>query len=211
LPPRVVLFVPAGTAVLGVLLASAFRGEPDSAADWLAPIGPSVAFAAAALWLFDRFLWRLPVVRRLAGRPVLDGTWAGTIATDWVNEETGRRKPPDGETFLVISQRFWSITVRLLTRESRSSSIRADLTQHPDGACDLVYVYRNNPHSEVRHRSEIHYGAARLTVPRVPGGEIDGDYFTDRGTRGRMTFGARLRGHPDTYAAALRHRSGATA
>jgi hypothetical protein len=199
-PARVVLYVPAGVAVLAVIADTAIHGQPHSVTDWLAPIGPAVVASAILLWLFDRILWKLPGIRRLTGRPLIDGTWKGTIATDWRDPETGQRRAPDDETFLVVFQCFWRITVRLLTRESASRSIRADLTRHPDGSCDLVYLYRNEPGSEVRHRSEIQYGGTRLMVPRDPSGVIEGDYFTDRKTNGRMTFGDRVAGHPAGYA-----------
>jgi hypothetical protein len=202
MPARPVLFVVAGAAALALLVASLLHGPLDSPADWLSPIGPGVVIATAALWLFDRVLWRMPGIRQLTGRPLLDGTWHGSLATEWVDPETGQTKPPDDSVFLVVRQRFWQISVRLLTRESSSASVFAELNRDRDGVCQLTYLYSNVPIPSVRHRSEIHYGAAILAAPKDSAAGIEGDYFTDRSSSGRMRFGVRVRHHAETYAAA---------
>lgn len=139
MPPRVVLQTVAALVVLMLVGFTAWRGAPDTAADWTAPIAPSVALAGVGLWVFDRYAWRWRGVRNLVARPVLDGTWHGELASDWVNPQTGQRVEPDANVFLVVRQRYWSITVRMLTKESASASLRADLTKYEDGVHQLVY------------------------------------------------------------------------
>ncbi len=76
------------------------------------------------------------------------------------NPETGERIKPDPSVFLVVRQRFWFVSVRLLTKESSSSSVFAALRPDEDGVCQLFYTYENLPQDEFKHRSQSHYGTA---------------------------------------------------
>ncbi len=177
---------------------------PDSLSEWASPIGPAVTVAVVVLFLFDRYLWRLPGVRHLTGLPLLHGSWHGSLTTSWVDPETGKVKPPDENVFLVIRQRFWGLTVRMLTSESRSASLQANLVRDEDGVHRLVYLYDNTPRPEVRHRSQIHYGATVLHAPKNAHNEgLEGSYFTDRDTVGEMHFRTRYRKLVETHSAAL--------
>jgi hypothetical protein len=60
MPPKPVLYVTAGFVVIALLGFTAIRGAPDTASEWLAPIGPAVTAAALCLWAFDRWIWRWP-------------------------------------------------------------------------------------------------------------------------------------------------------
>jgi hypothetical protein len=144
--------------------------------------------AVAGLWLFDRWAWRQPGIRQLLNRPVLHGTWHGELASSWVDPATEKQIDPDPDVFLVIRQRFWSVSARLLTNESASSSLFAELTAGDDGVCQLLYIYVNHPQATVEHRSKAHYGAVVLTAPRNRGDGIEGQYFTGRKTTGDMRF-----------------------
>lgn len=189
MPARAGLYVVAALVVVGLVLDSLLRGHPpESVSEWLMPIGPSVTVAAAGLWLFDRWAWRQPGIRRLLNRPVLHGTWHGELASSWVNPETGEGIDPDPDVFLVVRQRFWSVSARLLTNESSSSSLFAELTAGDDGVCQLLYIYVNHPQATVEHRSKAHYGAVVLTAPRNREDGIEGQYFTGRKTTGDMRF-----------------------
>jgi hypothetical protein len=203
MPPKPVLFTTAALVVLFLLGFTAIKGQPDTASEWLAPIGPAVATAGAGLWLFDRYAWRWWGVHPLHARPILHGTWQGELVSDWVNE-TGERIPPDPNVFLVVRQRFWHVSVRLLTKESASVSTLADFKTDGDGVHQLVYVYGNTPRPEVRDRSKLHCGAVVLTAPRDAGHGIEGYYFTDRKTVGEMRFDRRFSELVESYSAALR-------
>lgn len=204
MPARTALYVVSALVVAALLLSSAIRGHsPQTASEWLAPIGPAVTMAAVGLWVFDRWAWRQLGVRWLVGRPVLHGTWHGELVSDWIDPETNEETAPDTEVFLVIRQHFWSISARLITNESKSSSLFAELTADSDGVCHLVYVYVNKPKAGVQHRSKSHYGAAVLTAPQNSGDGIEGEYFTDRKTKGDMRFQTHFPKLVESYAAAL--------
>jgi hypothetical protein len=92
----------------------------------------------------------------------------------------------------------------MLTYESTSGSLEANLIRDQDGVHRVVYVYDNTPRAEVRHRSQIHYGATVLVAPRDTDTEgIEGHYFTDRNTSGEMRFHTRYAQLAETWAAAI--------
>lgn len=203
MPARTALYVVSVLVVVGLLLDSAIRGHsPQTASEWLVPIGPAVTVAAAGLWVFDRWAWRQFGIWRLLGRPVLHGTWHGELVSDWSDPATGRQVDPDPDVFLVVRQRFWSVSARLLTNESKSSSLFAELTADPDGVCQLVYLYANQPQAEVQHRSMPHYGAVVLNAPQNRADGIEGQYFTDRKTKGDMRFQTHLPKVVESHSAA---------
>lgn len=189
MPPKAVLQVVAACVVAALAASSAVRGHaPESLPEWLSPLGPGVAVAGAGLWLFDRYAWRWAGICKVVGRPVLHGTWYGELASHWVNPETNHRVPVDPDVFLVVRQRYWHITVRLLTKESSSVSMLANLEKGTDGVHQLFYVYANTPRPDVRHRSALHYGAVVIGAPRDRSQGLQGEYFTGRNTQGEMRF-----------------------
>lgn len=202
MPGRVLLYTTSGISIGVLLLLSAINGHfPKSASGWLSPISMAVTASGVLLWLFDRRIWRLPGLARLSGRPDLHGTWHGTLASTWIDQSTGLQAPPDDDVFLVVRQRYWQVNVRLLTRESSSASEVANVVADTDGVQHLVWVYSNSPRAGVRHRSELHRGAASLVAQshaRPP--RIEGTYFTDRRTLGDLAFAARYRQLVTTHA-----------
>lgn len=189
MPARPVLLVVAGLTIAVLALTSAVRGHlPENLAEWLAPIGPAVTAAGVGLGVFNRWVWHFPLVRKLHGRPVLRGTWHGELASQWISPETGQRIPPDPDAFLVVRQTFWAVSVRLITKESKSVSLSADLRDTGDGVYELAYLYSNEPRLSVQHRSKPHTGAAMLATPVDRSAGLEGMYFTPRPSQGEMRF-----------------------
>lgn len=189
MPARPVLFVVAVLISVALLLSSLLRGHlPESPTDWLAPIGPAVTAAGISLAIFNRWVWHFPLIRKAHGRPVLRGTWHGELASQWINPETKEGIPPDPDVFLVVRQSFWVVSVRLITKESKSVSLSATLRNTGDGVYDLSYLYTNDPRLSVQHRSKSHLGAAVLAAPGDRDAGLEGMYFTARPSQGEMQF-----------------------
>lgn len=202
MPARPVLFVVAALTIAALLLTSAIRGDlPDTTSEWLAPIGPAVTVAGIGLAFFNRWVWHFTLIRKFHGRPVLRGTWHGELASQWVNPQTGRGISPDPDVFLAVRQKFWSVSVRLITKESKSQSLTASLRDTGDGVFELAYVYSNTPRASVRDRSEVHYGAVVLDAPVDRAAGLEGHYFTDRNSRGEMRFRRHFKKPVETHAA----------
>jgi hypothetical protein len=139
--------------------------------------------------LFEKWGWRLSVFHPwLVPHPDLEGTWDGEVRSTWTNPETGTGVAPIPSK-LVIKHNFASISCVLLTGESQSYSVTAQINEDDDSdVLQLSYVYTNKPRARVRFRSEIHDGAAILTIKEEDGLLLDGEYWTSRKTTGEMTF-----------------------
>lgn len=138
---------------------------------------------------FEKWGWRLPVFHPwLVPHPDLQGTWTGEVRSTWINPVTGTGVAPIPAK-LIIKQTFTSISCVLVTGESHSYSLTAQINEDDDsGVLQLSYAYTNRPRARVRFRSEIHDGAAILTIKEGEGLVLEGEYWTSRKTTGEMYF-----------------------
>jgi hypothetical protein len=135
----------------------------------------------AIIVVFNRWAWRLPgVVAVLRTGPVLRGTWKGTT-TSTVDNQTR-------DAYVAIRQTFSNIEVRLISEESHSETTSCQLVRRPDSFSIIEYSYENVPRTSVRHRSEVHFGAARLECAGQRPTRLEGNYWTDRRTTGELVF-----------------------
>jgi len=168
---------------------------------WLRFYSAAVFVATVALSMWEAVIWRLPPVQRMQGVPRnVRGTWRGTLTSLWIDPETGMSPPPK-TAYLVIRQRASSVSVTLLTDESRSSSFMGQVDAI-DGTTTLSYSYRNRPSPSVEHRSRIHHGSALLDVSGLPAASLVGRYWTDRNSRGELLFEDRTKTAADDFRAA---------
>jgi len=163
-------------------------------------LAKAVATASAVVILFllafDRWLWRWPGIRRLHGRPVIHGTWKTELKT---NHED--RKDEIIECYLVIDQTYSRIYARMLFDRSRSSSMSGDLVRE-NGRCVLYYVFRSDKHALEPATNPPNRGAADLTVAMKPSPHLEGDYWMEVGTKGRVKTIGYTRTLYDTFAGA---------
>ncbi|MGE0843222.1 hypothetical protein [Pseudonocardia sp.] len=148
---------------------------------------PSLAVLILVIW--DTFLWRLPLLWRSTARPRIDGLWSVVLHPTAESHipEGGDRGPI--EAFAAISQTYWSVSVRLLTRESMSLT-RSHFWDRTNGSDTewLTFVYDNSPMQRHRARSARHLGTCSLRPGNRRPSTMAGTYFTDRYTQGDMTF-----------------------
>jgi hypothetical protein len=86
-------------------------------------------------WLFDGFLWKLPVIRLLnSGIPLLAGTWKGTM----VHKSDGRKV----DATLTIKQTWSKLDLILETPEAVSMNTLAGLNLFRDKGVVLTWVYQ---------------------------------------------------------------------
>lgn len=141
---------------------------------------------------FDRWLWRWPPLHPwFVATPDLQGTWRGELVSDWYRED-GDPIPPI-EAFLVIRQTFSTISMRLLTSESASMLLSGSVSKAPDGVYTATGIYLNVPDPLRREESPIHHGGLILQIQGVPPAALQGEYWTDRKTKGGLRFIARNR------------------
>jgi hypothetical protein len=152
--------------------------------------------------IFDTWLWHIGPIKRLAKRPDLNGTWKGTLTSlraDGSGQEVAHAPIP---VFLAIKQSYLNLNITLLSQESSSRSIAALVQVNPEGNFTVYYHYTNTPGLTVRDRSPIHSGGAKLEVTDVAPQSLEGEYWTDRRTRGAFTMKRASKKRYGTYAEA---------
>lgn len=164
---------------------------------WLRHLSVVTGVLLVLLAAFDLYLWRLPILRSwFVKRPLLDGTWRAEIHSNWKNPETGRTIDAISG-FMVARQTFSRLSLRLLTPESQSEILGAEVLRSDDGSYRIIGVYRNEPRLGVRDRSPIHYGGLVLQVVGTPPVRLAGHYWTDRDTAGEVALSDRRAVHID--------------
>jgi hypothetical protein len=170
-------------------------------ASWLRYYSLAVLAAVGVLTAWERWIWRIPVLQRLEFVPsAAFGTWKGTLTSAWIDPATGSPLAPK-PVYLVVRQTFSSVTVMLLTEESRSRLTLGRITR-VDGVSSLDYMYLSRPDSSVEHRSRIHHGSTSLDVTGSPATRLRGRYWTDRDSKGELDFNERVKALADDFSVA---------
>lgn len=154
---------------------------------WLKLFSVAVLVVTVVLTLWDLWLWRLPLAQVIPQVPRrVHGTWKGVLESFWVDPSTGARPKPK-DVYLVVRQTATSVSVKLLTNESRSSSSLAAVS-NVDGTFELTYLYLNRPDTRFEERSRMHHGSTALVISGQPAKRMKGRYWTDRDTKGELDF-----------------------
>ncbi len=118
-----------------------------------------------------------------------------TIQSEWINPETGDKIAPI-TAYAGIVQTLTKLQIQLMTPESESCMLAHSIEPTPCGnRFNVSIVYANTPGVELRGvRSERHVGAATIAThgAKYKPGSMTADYWTDRRTVGKMTFGGRV-------------------
>jgi hypothetical protein len=139
------------------------------------------------LLIYDRWVWRWPLVRKIAeysGHPVVRGTWKGTL--EYSKDGDGR--PGVTDIFMSIDQTYSTIVVRGFVGTSESHSLSASIDRPISNQRRLVYAYHSGaPHAK-RNQNRPHDGTALLNIVGIPVEAISGSYYTDRGGTGEIVL-----------------------
>ncbi len=175
-----------GLAVLVWAVLLWVRGIPLTP-EYLWPYGTVLSVLAIAAAIFERWGWAWWVFQGwLVKRPDLRGSWRVELQSDWIDPDTGQGIGPI-TCYMAVRQSLMTLSMRLMTAESSSWLIAHKIVEENDGVFFVTGVYTNEPKLELRgDRSEIHYGALRLAVQGKPPASLEGNYWTDRNTRGTM-------------------------
>jgi SMODS-associating 2TM, beta-strand rich effector domain len=150
---------------------------------WWADAPSSMFFFGILYAIFDRHLWRHPLMRRLGlvKTPNLTGRWRGYLTSSF-DDHTKRH-----DLCLQIVQSWTQISILLSTVTSVSRSCVAFIqVSDPEGVA-LTYQYENQPLANATITMHMHYGTAMLRMSDA--GTLTGDYYAgrDRGTFGRIS------------------------
>jgi hypothetical protein len=150
-----------------------------------------LGFAPIALvFLFtvwDRWAWRWKMFVGHSGVPDLNGTWLGEYAAEWVDEQNARGRT-SAPAALSIKQNFTTLSITLITSESKSYSLLSHIANLDSGEYRVNYEYSNTALLKYRHRLPHHLGSAELMIASARGAELTGEYWTNRMSRGTLRF-----------------------
>jgi hypothetical protein len=144
----------------------------------------SVSVAVVIGTVYRTFLWRWRFVRWWTGKPLVDGTWRGTLLSSYVDIEDGETSPIP--VALLVTQNVSTFVVTLMTAESTSVSRGAELVRLADRRWSLTWHYENVPRPSLRGHSERHRGLAEAMIGTANDAALFVEYFTDRLTAGEM-------------------------
>ena len=166
---------------------------PVLSAEFVKPFSAVVFLITIFVTLFNKCMWSWKIFKGwYVRRPDLRGTWKVELKSNWVNPESGEVIAPI-YGYAVIRQSLTFLSVRLMTKESRSILVAYSIKQQEgDDLFKLVGVYRNEPKIELQGvRSEIHHGSFALDIHGSPVYSLEGHYWTDRATKGGMKLSNR--------------------
>jgi hypothetical protein len=179
---RAVVFLAAG---FWLLLAFVLNVPVDKT--WLKWLGGIASAVVLALLAFDYILWRwLPCA--LTRRPVLRGTWKATLEYHWPEDQPSKTK----DAYIVIRQTYSTISVGMLFDISESHSTSAAIVER-NGRRFLSFSYWSAASTTEREGNPPHRGAAELGISMKPRMLLEGDYWTERKTIGRIRSAGRSR------------------
>ena len=141
--------------------------------------GEAIGIATVLMTLFNTVIWKWKWISKIVDMPVLAKKYTGIFISDW----QGENKQYDGS--LDIKQSFLNVSIVFKTGESRSFSVLSSIETEGDRK-KIVYIYQNESRAELADRSAIHKGTAELWIEE--NGELSGNYYTSRKTRGSMNF-----------------------
>ncbi len=182
------------------LIALWVQGMSVLSIDFIKPFSIVVGAITFFAMIFNKYAWSWGIFRGwYVNRPDLRGTWKVELKSNWINPETKEGVPPI-IAYAVIRQSLTSLSLRLMTKESRSKLIAHSIEKEDDGLFRLAAIYRNEPKIELQgDRSEIHHGSFSLDIHGTPVELIEGHYWTDRGTKGSMKLTENKSKLFDTY------------
>ncbi|MCI5118322.1 MAG: hypothetical protein D3913_10255 [Candidatus Electrothrix sp. LOE1_4_5] len=168
-------------------LAYANNLDLSKAKDFFSLVPKVVSIDLLLIAIFIKWGWKLKIFRGwLVPFPNLNGTWIGSIYSDWVNPETGA-KPEPIPVMLTINQSFFHISCVMHTGEMRSNSYSEGFMIDPDRQIkQIAYSYTSNPRLSLTERSIPHDGTGVFQIVEKPTLKLNGRYWTERLTKGEI-------------------------
>lgn len=162
----------------------------------LADIVPLLLIGAG---LFERWGWRWsrlhPHVVRV---PIVRGTWKGELESLWEDPGTNAR-PAKKTVYLAVEQTLTTVCLRLFSDESASEQVAGTIDGKASGRRVISAIYLNTPTIDRREVSPIHYGGLVLAIHGSPPRELIGEYWTERKSKGTLTFRSRSADIAETF------------
>lgn len=133
-----------GLTIVVWLLVLWIQGMPVLSAYFVKPFGTVIFVITLFVTLFNKYMWSWTIFKGwYVKRPDLRGTWEVELKSSWIDPITGEGIAPI-YGYVVIRQSLTFLSLRLMTKESRSVLVAHSIEQQEDeDLFKLVGVYRN--------------------------------------------------------------------
>ncbi|EAQ5910746.1 hypothetical protein FEF66_22515 [Salmonella enterica] len=157
--------------------------------DFLGLVPKVVSIDLLVVAVFAKWGWKLKIFRGwLVPFPDLNGSWVGSIYSDWKNPNTGEKVPPI-PVMLTVKQSFFHISCMMCTSEMESFSYSEGFLIDPERQIkNIAYSYASKPRLSLRERSIPHDGTVVFKIIENPKLKLVGRYWTERLTKGEIVL-----------------------
>ncbi|MER2002589.1 MAG: hypothetical protein ABS862_08190 [Carnobacterium inhibens] len=124
--------------------------------------------------LFDKWIWKFPLISKLTGIPNLNGSYKGILNSSFDEDK-------DIIMELHISQTFTGICFVSTFGDSNSNSSLARIRRDDDFLTELDFIYENQSNN-FKVESGHHTGVNQLNFHKKDK-TLEGRYFNDRGVQ----------------------------
>lgn len=145
---------------------------------WVSPPIDTMAFYGGLYWLFDRVVWKWPLLRRLkiTRTPDLAGAWTGVVRTSAPNGAS-QSLGTEAAITVTIQQTWTHISIVGRTALSQFRSLSGSLITVDESS--LSYEYVNEPSAAAPATMHGHRGTARLVIDKSLS-RLEGEYYSGR-------------------------------
>ncbi|MDM1503941.1 hypothetical protein HX071_17320 [Myroides marinus] len=161
--------------------------------------GTSLSITCVTLfWTFYFTLgWKIKGLKNIFYKPDLNGTWKGTLISDWKDENGNGVKPK--EIFIIIRQNFLRIHFTTLTDTFVGYSYSETFNIKKDtGLKNVVYLYRKD--TSQNNDEDLREGATELRlIISASQKHLSGKYWTNTKTQGRIEVSHISDKHVDSF------------
>lgn len=166
-------------------------------------VSAALAMPTLVILVVRKIDWKYPLLSKLLGRRMVHGLWWGELNSDYVKERGDPPLPPIQIAF-VIRQTYLTLSIKSYTSVIPGESILELLYAHPlTGDANLRYAYQMIRRANGENKATLGYGDLVL------GGEdreLDGDYWTNSPSAGRIHLTLLTRDCDDIRSFADAHR-----
>lgn len=160
----------------------------------------SITLTTLFWWFYFTYGWKICILNNIFYRPNLNGTWKGSLKSDWIDEKGN--KIPAKEIYLVIRQNFLKIHFTTFTNTFIGYSYSETFSLNKEtGLKNISYLYRKD--TSILNDEDLREGAAELRLIYDKNfKKLVGKYWTNTKTQGKITVEFFNENHIDSYESA---------